>query len=63
MDKNQSEKKIASLEKKISAKNNLIVEIKKNKDTWNDNDLLIINLRKKNNEIQNENILLKEELK
>ena len=63
MDKNQSEKKIASLEKQISAKNNLIVEIKKNKDTWNDNDLLIINLRKKNNEIQNENILLKEELK
>ena len=33
MDKNQSEKKIASLEKQISAKNNLIVEIKKNKDT------------------------------
>ena len=63
MDKNQFEKKIASLEKQISAKNNLIEEIKNNKDKGSDNDLLIINLRKKNNEIQNENILLKEELK
>ena len=64
MDKNQYEKKIANLEKQISAKNNLIVEIKNNnKDTESDNDLLIINLRKKNNEIQNENILLKEEIK
>ena len=64
MDKNQFEKKIASLEKQISTKNNLIVEIKNNnKNSGNDNDLLIINLRKKSNEIQNENILLKEELK
>ena len=30
MDKNQFEKKIASLEKQISTKNNLIVEIKNN---------------------------------
>ena len=64
MDKNQYEKKISNLEKQLSAKNNLIVEIKNNnKDTEKDNDLVIINLRKKNNEIQNENILLKEELK
>jgi hypothetical protein len=64
MDKNQYEKKISCLEKQISAKNNLIVEIKNNnKETETDNELVIINLRKKNNEIQNENILLKEEIK
>ena len=63
MDKNQYEKKIANLEKQLSAKNNLLVEIKNNKETDNNNDLVIINLRKKNSEIQNENILLKEEIK
>ena len=64
MDKNQFEKKIASLEKQISAKNNLIEEIKNNnKDTENENDLMIINLKIKNKEIQNQNVLLKEDLK
>jgi len=63
MDKNQYEKKIANLEKQLSAKNNLLVEIKNNNETDSTNDIAIINLRKKNSEIQNENILLKEEIK
>ena len=64
MDKNQYEKKIANLEKQISTKNNLIDEIKNNnKDTENENDLMIINLKIKNKEIQNQNVLLKEDLK
>ena len=64
MDKNHYEKKIANLEKQISTKNNLIEEIKNNnKDTENENDLMIINLKIKNKEIQNQNVLLKEDLK
>lgn len=47
MDKNQYEKKIANLEKQLSAKNNLLVEIKNNKETDSTNDIAIINLRKK----------------
>ena len=35
MDKNQYEKKIANLEKQLSAKNNLLVEIKNNKEKRN----------------------------
>ena len=63
MDKNQYEKKITNLEKQISTKNNLIEEIKNNKDAENENDLMIINLKIKNKEIQNQNVLLKEDLK
>ena len=47
MDKNQYEKKIANLEKQLSAKNNLLFEIKNNNETDNNNELVIINLRKK----------------
>jgi len=62
-DKNQYKKNIANLEKELSEKNYLLVEINNNIIADNNNDLVIIYFRKKNIVILNENILLKEEIK